>query len=295
MKLVLLGMQTTFLGTGPAINIPRRGCACPTCKDARKPSSKSRRTNSSILIQNKRAGILIDVTPNFDNQITTELRKIRNYENFGIDAVFLTHAHKDAAGGLRNLIKWLKENKTQTTLYTHQETLQRLKPKIRIPKSETNSKLENLKIKIIKPYKLINLKTYKLISFPVFHGLKRYPTFGYLINNKIIYASDMGGAPEKSFKYFKRAEILILDASMWFGKKIKGHFNVEQVIKFAQRNIALKSRRSLGEGGKKLYLTHIGHTFPPHQKAQKQINQYLINKKISLKVRLARDGMIIKN
>lgn len=334
-------MNITFLGTGPAINIPRKGCRCLTCKDARKSKSKSRRTNSSVLITHKETNILINCTPDFKKQITTKLptclktttrqAKIRNDENdtlyhseelqpveatknlMGakrptIDAVFLTHAHKDAVGGIKDLIKWLQKNKTQTTLYIHRETLKRLGVKIsnfqfpitnKNPKSKIKNQKPNIQIKIIKPYQIIKLPNFKIVSFPVYHGLKKYPTFGYLIKspsvsplNKgelrristIIYASDIAGAPKQSLKYFKKAKILILDASMWFGKKIKGHFSAGQAIKFAEKMRA-----------KKLYLTHIGHTFPPHSEAQKQINQYLKKEKVLLKVILTYDGMEMIN
>jgi phosphoribosyl 1,2-cyclic phosphate phosphodiesterase len=267
-------MEIIFLGTGPAINIPRKGCKCLTCKDARKPKSKSKRLNSSILISHKRGSILIDCTPNFINQFSTKLLKEAKIQK--LDAIFLTHAHKDASGGLKGLSKFVQKQKKQITLFIHKETFKKLKSKIQ----NLNS---NIQIKLIKPYQTIKLSNFKIVSFPVYHGLKKYPTFGYLINNKIIYASDMKGCPKKSLKYFKKTQILILDASMWFGKKIKGHFNVEEAIKFAQKMRV-----------KKIYLTHLGHTFPPHEKAQKQINQYLKKEKSSIKVKLAFDGMKFK-
>ena len=88
-------MTLTFLGTGPAAAIPRRGCRCSACVDARR-GGKSRRTRSAVLVMDGKTAILIDAGPDILGQLKRE--RIRRF-----DAVLLTHGHSDATGGLRDL------------------------------------------------------------------------------------------------------------------------------------------------------------------------------------------------
>ena len=60
-------MRIKFIGTGPDLPIPRANCNCPTCKAARKPGSKSRRLNTSVLINDN---ILIEATPYIEEQLS---------------------------------------------------------------------------------------------------------------------------------------------------------------------------------------------------------------------------------
>ncbi len=70
---------------------------------------------------------------------------------------------------------------------------------------------------------------------------------------------------------------------MWFGTKMAAHQNTAQAIALG---------RQLGV--KKLYLTQIGHNYPPHKIAQKEINAYCQKNKIKFPVILAYDGLKIK-
>lgn len=259
-------MTLTFLGTGPDQAIPRTECSCATCRDARRPQSKSRRSRSSLLIQTQAGNFLIDCSPDFLEQIKeTRIKKI--------DAVFLTHRHQDAAGGLGLLNEWTKlpviiftENKNIQYLniqYLNKINFQTIKPKQKIKKSEL----------IIQPFR-------------VHHGLTAVSTVGYLINNQIAYASDFGNLPATSQKLLKNKPIAIFDAALYFGRKMKGHLNIAQTIAWAQK---LKI--------KKLYLTQIGHSYPPYAAAQRQINQYLKKKyqQSKLMLKLTYDGMEIRD
>lgn len=70
-------MQVIFLGTGPNKGIKAKG--------------KSNRFESSILLESEKLRILVDVTTFFQKQAKW-IKKI--------DAILITHAHKDAIGGM---------------------------------------------------------------------------------------------------------------------------------------------------------------------------------------------------
>jgi len=122
-----------------------------------------------------------------------------------------------------------------------------------------------------------------LESFRVNHGLRSVPTLGYRIGNKVIFISDFDDVPLKSAKYLRGTKMMILDAAMWFGRKMKGHNTPKEALALAKKF-----------NPKILYLTQTGHTWPPHDIAQKLISNYAKKQKINFPVVLSYDGLRIK-
>mgnify|MGYP001606000185 FL=1 len=76
---------------------------------------------------------------------------------------------------------------------------------------------------------------------------------------------------------------MILDAAMWFGRKMKGHNTPKEAIAIAKKF-----------NPRILYLTQTGHTWPPHDEAQRKIREYAKKQKINFPVILTCDGLRIK-
>jgi len=270
-------MQITFLGTGPMEPIPRQGHNDLICQDAKKFKSKSKRTRSSALLNYQDFNILIDVSPDFLIQI--KQNKIKK-----IDAVLITHPHFDAYGGIKQLNNWLK---SPISFFCQEQTWQVINKRFK--------NLPNLKFKTIKPFNYFQPKADQplaetinnltVIPLTVRHSIineKKFPTQAFKIKN-IIYCSDVKIIPAKSLNYFKNTQNLILDAAMYFNKQIFSHLNTSDAILLANK---LKI--------KNLYLTQIGHSYPPHLIAQKETREFVKKNKIRTKVHLAFDGMKIK-
>ena len=260
-------MQIIFLGTGPSLGIPKKGCHDLVCQEARKPKSKSKRTRSSALLKTASFNLLIDCSPDFLEQIRRE--KIKK-----IDYVIITHAHRDASGGTKRLNEWTKN---KITIYSHKQTIKKIKSRY--------SNLDKLKFQTLKPYQRFKAANLDIMPLPVKHCVldeKSFPTFAYKFP-KFIYCSDVIKIPAKSAKHFKNCPNLILDAAMYFKRKFITHLNTKQAIEFANQHKV-----------KNLYLTQIGHSYPPYQLAQKEINQFVKKNKIKTKVILAYDGLKIK-
>lgn len=232
-------MRIIFLGTGPSEAIPRSGHKDILCKDARH-GEKSRRTRSSVVVQDEKITVLIDAGPDIQEQLCRE--KIKK-----IDAVFLTHEHRDATGGL----KWIS-------------------PEIPIFSPNKNHKIKIGQISIV--------------SFSVPHAFSdKFPTRGFIINKKFGYVSDCRDLPHHTQRILKNLNILTLDAAAYLLKRIPTHLSVEQAVEIAKQ---LKP--------KKLYLTQIGHTFPPHKIAEREIKKYAKKNNYSSQISLAYDGLKIK-
>jgi len=83
-------MRITFLGTGTSQGVPVIACHCDVCRSM---DTRDHRLRSSILIELENQRIVIDCGPDFRQQMLRE--RIES-----IDAVLVTHAHRDHLGGL---------------------------------------------------------------------------------------------------------------------------------------------------------------------------------------------------
>ena len=260
-------MRIIFLGTGPMNPIPRPGHQDLVCQDARKFNSKSKRSRSSVILNWQNINILIDVSPDFLKQ--AKINKLKK-----INAVLITHPHLDAYGGIKQLNDWLK---SPISIYCQIQTWQIIKKRFK--------NLPNIKFKAIKPYNHLTINNLAILPLPIYHSIineQKFPTLAFKIKN-LIYCSDVKTIPAKSLKYFRNTQNLILDAAMYFNKQIFSHLNTADAILLAKK---LKV--------KNLYLTQVGHSYPPFKTAQKQVQKFARKNKIITKVNLAFDGLKIK-
>lgn len=83
-------MKLTFLGTGTSQGVPTIGCRCKVCCSS---DRRDRRLRTSAMVEIGDQRLVIDAGPDFRYQM---LRTGVRY----IDAILLTHEHKDHIGGL---------------------------------------------------------------------------------------------------------------------------------------------------------------------------------------------------
>ena len=83
-------VRLTFLGTGTSQGVPMIGCSCPVCRSC---DPHDKRLRSSAFVEYGGLDILVDAGPDFRQQmLRADIRHI--------DAILLTHNHKDHTGGL---------------------------------------------------------------------------------------------------------------------------------------------------------------------------------------------------
>ncbi|MBQ9548816.1 MAG: MBL fold metallo-hydrolase [Bacteroidales bacterium] len=84
------GTRLTFLGTGTSQGVPMIGCDCPVCRSL---DPRDKRLRASVLVEYGGLTLLVDCGPDFRQQmLRADVRHI--------DAILLTHNHKDHTGGL---------------------------------------------------------------------------------------------------------------------------------------------------------------------------------------------------
>lgn len=239
-------MDLIFLGTGPTGGIKGQGKA---------------RFESSALLKTSSGNILIDVTNFFTNQA----RWIK-----AIDAILITHAHKDAIGGMRQLVSWMKrKNISQIPLFSHYQTIEKIK--VRFQKTDP---LVLTAVKSGRPFKIGQVT---VTPFLVKHSIQPgFPTLGFhllLDSKRLVYVSDVASWDKRGESLMKNADILVIDGAMW-GKKMIAHLDIKEILpKICSWDV------------KGIIFTQIGHTAPKHEILQQEI------RKICPKAIPAYDGM----
>jgi len=83
-------VKLTFLGTGTSQGVPIIGCKCPVCTSR---DRRDKRFRASVLVEYEGMKILVDAGPDFRMQMLSQ-------DVNHLDAILLTHNHKDHTGGL---------------------------------------------------------------------------------------------------------------------------------------------------------------------------------------------------
>jgi len=249
-------MRIKFIGTGPDLPIPRANCDCPTCKAARKPGSKSKRLNTSVLINDN---ILIEATPYIEEQLSP--RELNSIEH-----VLITHAHHDCIDGLNKL------KNPDLKVYSFEHTLKIIELRTDIPK-------ENLVV--VKPFKKFDIGTVSVFAIPIKHSVlepKFDPTIAWYVNG-FLFAGDidedffLSKEANQLKELIKDAKIVAIDGAMCKGK-LRGHMNIF--------NVADELRKL---NPKNLYFVQIGHSCPPHEELQEKVKPYGF--------KIAYDGLVL--
>ena len=109
--------KLTFLGTGTSQGVPIIGCQCEVCKSA---DSKDKRYRSSALVEYDGMTILVDAGPDFRSQMLAH--DVRH-----LDAILLTHNHKDHTGGLDDVRSFNYIDRQAAEIFCEERVLQTLR------------------------------------------------------------------------------------------------------------------------------------------------------------------------
>lgn len=265
-------LRLSFLGTGPAVAIPREGHDDPLCSDALR-GGKSRRRRSAALVESAGRVVLIDAGPDIFGQLE-EAKPAR------LDAVVLTHGHADAAGGVEELDRWLGLRMPEARLSLYTETPTRRILAARHPR------LRHVRSATLRPYAPLAFGSLAFTPFRVRHSITPgFPTVGYAFGKRLAYASDVAAVPPRSMTLLRGTATLVLDAAMWFDRGMPAHLTPDVAIPLAARL-----------GVEKLVLTQTGHTYPPHEIAEREIRKWAAETGAfdPRRIALAYDGMTLE-
>ena len=257
-------MKLTLLGTGTSQGVPVIGCRCEVCRSA---DSRDKRLRTSAMVEVEGCRIVIDAGPDFRQQmLRTDVRTI--------DAILLTHEHKDHTGGLDDVrafnfvdypiirpVDIYATKRTATCIrkdydYAFVTNKYRGVPEIRLHE--------------IDGHEPFSVKDVEIIPIAGKHS-DRFEVTGYRIG-PIAYMTDFKKLCEGEIEKLRGVEVLVINALRF--KAHDSHFNVEEAMEIIRE---VKPRKA--------YLTHLSHDIGLHATSAERLSEG---------VELAYDGLEIE-
>jgi len=252
-------MIITFLGTGTSQGVPVIACKCNVCNST---NSKDKRLRSSVLVETDSEVFTIDAGPDFRQQM---LRKEVNK----LDAILITHGHKDHVGGMDDIRAFNYLQKKAMPVWANEFASNSIKTEFSYAFSDDKYPgVPNFDLHLITESSF-NIGKTKITPIPLLH--LHMLVHGFRIGD-FTYITDTNKIPKESWKLIKGTKILVINALR--KQKHISHFNLEEALEVINK---INPDRA--------YITHISHLMG----LEKEVSKELPNN-----VKLAYDGLSIE-
>lgn len=233
-------MRITFFGTGTSQGVPVIGCHCAVCRSS---DPRDKRLRTSALIEAEGQKILIDAGPDFRSQM---LRSGTEH----LDAILLTHNHKDHTGGLDDVRALNFLERRSFPIYCEEYVQESLK-------MEYDYAFDSAKIypgsprfllQTIGPDRPFAVNGVEVIPVRAYHA--KLPVLGFRIGD-IGYLTDANRIPEEEFEKLRGLEVFVINCVTY--RPHPSHFGLDEALSVIER-----------VGAKKSFITHISHSLAPY-------------------------------
>lgn len=223
-------MRLTFLGTGASGGTPGVG--------------RSARRESSLLVTAGDTTVLVDATRDLRDQLP---------DASSVDAVVLTHGHRDASGG----VPLLRDVDAAGSLpvFAHPRTHRALRGRY--------GRLDHVDMVDVGPATRTGVGGIDAVAVEVPHARReRFPTYAWRLeadDSAVVYASDVAELTAELRELTCGADLLVLDGAM-YGRSLFTHLRIDEAVPSVCRwDVA------------RILLTQIGRTAPPHDELAAEV------------------------
>ncbi len=238
-------MKITFLGTGTSQGVPVIACKCTVCTS---PDKRDQRLRSSVLITIGDQNLIIDTGPDFRQQML--VNKVDH-----LDAVLITHGHKDHIGGLDDIRAFNYVHKGAVDVYAADDVHEDIKRDFYYAFAEHKYPgVPEINLHTIHNHPFLVGTTLVIPVEVQHHHLK---VFGFRIGN-FAYITDTSYISPESMAKLLNLDILVINALRI--KSHISHFSLGEALEVIEK---LKPKKS--------YLTHISHKLGLYAEVEKQL------------------------
>ncbi|TDH19829.1 MBL fold metallo-hydrolase [Segetibacter sp. 3557_3] len=231
-------INITFLGTGTSSGVPMVGCDCEVCTST---DSKDTRLRSSILVSSATTTIVVDATPDFRYQMLRERIK-------SIDAVLITHPHKDHIAGIDDTRPFQFFQRLPTQVYGNKLSITGIKNEI--PYAFEAIRYPGVPAITLHEITLTPFYIGDLYIVPILVWHHKMPVYGFRFG-KFTYITDANKIDEAEKDKIRGSEVVVLNALR--NESHISHFTLNEAVEMVHEL-----------GVKRAYFTHISHQLGRH-------------------------------
>lgn len=243
-------MKLTFLGTGTSQGVPVIGCRCEVCQSA---DERDQRLRTSAMVECEDCRIIIDAGPDFRQQMLRTGAR-------AIDAILLTHEHKDHTGGLDDVRAF---NFVDFPIIRVVDIFANTQTAAAIKKDYDYAFADNkyigapeMRLHTIDTAAPFEVKGHEIIPINGRHS-ERFFVTGYRIG-PLAYMTDFKELLDGEEEKLQGIDTLVVNALRF--REHHSHFNVEEALALINR---IKPRVA--------YLTHMSHEIGLHAETAEKL------------------------